>query len=168
MKKTVVLLRHGKSDWGASYSTDLARPLASRGRRAAPLVGRYLGAVCGDPDLLLTSPALRAHDTARLVHEAAGWRCPVETVDALYGASPDVVVDVVRGVDGGDLVVLVGHEPAWSATVSALIGGGAVRMPTAAAACVRFPLDAFAEVGFGLGTLSWLVTPKTLGRYAGA
>ena len=71
---TLLVLRHGKSDWKAEFDTDEHRPLARRGRRAARTMGRHLAAVGPAPTLALTSPALRAHDTVLRVLEAVEAR----------------------------------------------------------------------------------------------
>mgnify|MGYP000107872062 CR=1 FL=1 len=61
-------------------------------------------------------------------------------------------------------MLVVGHEPTWSALVAVLTGGARVRMPTAAVACVQFTTSTWSEVGAGAGELRWLVTPKLLKR----
>ena len=58
--------------------------------------------------------------------------------------------------------MVVGHEPTCSETVSFLIGGGLVRMPTAALARVDSLVEAWGEVGPGTGVLSWLVVPRLI------
>ena len=54
---SLLVLRHGKSDWDADYGVDADRPLAERGRRAARTIGRHLAEVGPEPTLALTSPA---------------------------------------------------------------------------------------------------------------
>jgi len=163
--KRIYLLRHAKSDWSADYEADHDRPLNKRGRGAAQQMGEFLTAIEQAPDLVVTSSAVRARDTAELAMSAGSWSCPVEVTRDLYAASPSAVMQLVHIHTGShDRLLLVGHQPTWSELVSALIGGGVVRMPTAAIARVDLDIDGWAEVEFGAGTLSWVVTPKLLAR----
>lgn len=161
--KTVLLLRHGKSDWDADYGRDHERPLATRGTKDAKRMGRFLAAAGPLPDLCVTSTAVRARTTLALAHEAGGWSAPVVETDVLYGCSPHDVLRVITATDDGiDTLLLAGHEPTWSETVEDLMGGGTVRMPTAALACLDFNADAWQRVGWGRGVLRWLVIPRAL------
>ena len=163
--KTLLLLRHGKSSWDVESLPDRERPLASRGVKAARRMGRFLERVGPAPDRVLCSPAVRTVETLRHAAEAGRWRAPAAVVPELYGASPHEVLACVRAVDAGvDTLLVVGHEPACSQTASALIGGAAVRFPTAALACIRLDAAAWDEVGPDLGELLWLVFPRMLVR----
>ena len=163
--KTILLLRHGKSSWDGPPRPDRERPLAPRGVRAARRMGRFLERVGPAPDRILCSPAVRTAETLRHAADAGGWRAPGTVVPELYGASPDDVLACVRAVDPGvETLLVVGHEPACSETASILIGGAALRFPTAALACVRLDAAGWNEVRPGLGELLWLVVPRMLAR----
>lgn len=167
--KTILLFRHGKSDWHADYGEDHDRPLNKRGVRAAKLMGRHLAQLGQLPDLVLSSSAVRARDTVRLAAEAGSWSCRIETTPELYTASPNEVLELVRQCpDDIDTVLLAGHEPTWSELTGELIGGAAVKFPTAAIARIGFATERWSEIGFGRGALVWLVTPKLLAGTAGA
>ena len=161
--KTILFLRHGKSDWDADYGRDHERPLNTRGTRDAKRMGRYLADTGPMPDLIVTSTAVRARTTVHLAHEAGGWTAPVAETDVLYGASLRDVLDVVHAMDDGyDTLLLAGHEPTWSSAVEAFIDDGPVEMPTAALACLQFDADAWTDVDWGAGTLVWRMIPKAL------
>lgn len=159
--KSLLLLRHAKSDWGVEYGEDHDRPLARRGRKAAARLGRLLHRADEVPDRIVSSTALRARETVRLAMEAGGWTCPVELAEGFYRSTPQEILTVVRSWDhAADRVLLAGHEPTWSALAGALIGGGTVRMPTAAAARIDFRAASWGELAFGEGTLQWLIVPS--------
>jgi phosphohistidine phosphatase len=161
--RTLLLLRHGKSDWNAAYESDHERPLAKRGTKAARLVGRYLTAIEQQPDLVVTSSAVRARSTAELAAESGAWSCPLRMEDRLYGADPAASLDVVQKIgDDVERLLIVGHEPCWSLLVGWLTGGSRVRFPTAALTAVAFEQTRWSEVEDGLGELQWLVTPRIL------
>lgn len=160
--KTILLLRHGKSDWGAPAS-DPERPLAGRGRKAAARMGRFLAASGHVPDLVVTSPARRARDTAARAASAGGWQALVLVDEVLYESSPREVLDVIRGQDDHhERILLVGHEPTWSSLAADLCGGGRLRFPTAALARIDPGTERWADVQPGSGELVWLVTPRLL------
>ncbi|MEM1125546.1 MAG: histidine phosphatase family protein [Bacteroidota bacterium] len=161
--KTVLLFRHGKSDWEADYGNDHERPLAKRGRKAANKMGRWLAQVGPMPDRVLTSTALRAQDTVARAAQAGGWTVPIEPDPALYLAAPAYLIRVMRSMpDEVETLMLVGHEPGWSETVEALMGGGSVRFPTAALAHLVCHVDRWEAVTPGCATLHALVIPRAL------
>lgn len=161
--KTLLLFRHAKSDWDAGFDHDHDRPLNKRGKRAARRMGRYLAETGAVPGRIVTSSAVRARETIRLAVEAGEWKSEIEVDKSLYESAPAHVVSCAQSqADTHDVVLLAGHEPAFSETVSLLIGGGEVRMPTAAIACIEFDVERWNDVQPGRGKLAWLVTPKTL------
>ncbi len=163
MSPELIIMRHAKSDWGADAPTDRERPLAQRGVKAAKRMGRLLAMVGSAPDLVLSSPAVRARTTVELAAEAGGWAAPVEIVDSFHGGGwNDVVTGVLAAAGDVRRILVAGHEPTWSDLVSVLIGGGGVAMPTGAAACVAISGDGWSRLGPGTGELRWLVTPGML------
>ena len=166
--KTMLLLRHGKSSWEIGSTPDRERPLAPRGVKAARRMGGFLGRVGPVPDRVLCSPAVRTAETLRHAADAGVWRASVAVVPALYGASPGDVLACLATVPGNpETLLVVGHEPACSQTASTLIGGAAVRFPTAALACIGLDVTRWDEVGPGRGELLWFVTPRVLARLDG-
>ena len=161
--KRIYVLRHGKSDWSSEYEADHDRPLKGRGVRAARLMGRFLAATGREPDVVVSSSAVRALTTARLAAEAGNWGCDVRVEPDLYGASRTRVLQEIRSLDTTiDSVLIVGHQPTCSDVVGSLIGSGEIRFPTAAMACIDVPTARWDAVEFGRGFLVWLVTPKLL------
>ena len=161
--KTLLVMRHAKSDWGAASGGDHERVLARRGIKAARKVGRFLTDSGTTPDLVLSSTAVRALTTAELAAESGEWGCEIITSRDLYASGPERVLDVVRETGNEvDRLLIAGHEPTWSTLVTWLIGGGRVRMPTAAVACLDLPHGDWIDLAPATCELRWLVTPKTL------
>lgn len=160
MTKRLLLFRHGKSDWTASYGRDHDRPVAQRGVMAAKTMGEQLTAMGQVPEFALTSSAVRARTTLELAHQAGDWDCLTAVTGELYEATVAQVIGVIRQQpDQYPSLMLVGHEPTWSETI-AYLGGGTVRMPTAAIACLEFDISRWSQVDQGRGTLLWLLPPK--------
>lgn len=161
--KTLLVMRHAKSDWDSPASRDHDRPLATRGLKAARRMGRFISDSGVAPELIITSTAVRAKKTAELAAEAGGWDGPITPDPNLYATDIERVLDAVAGTDPVvDRLLIAGHEPTWSSLVGWLIGGGRVSMPTAAVACLDFAHGGWADLGRGTCKLRWLVTPKTL------
>jgi phosphohistidine phosphatase len=111
--KTLTILRHGKSSWDDDKLPDYERPLSPRGEKNAPLMAERLTEAGIRPSLIMSSPAVRAWSTARLVAKAISY--PVEFLqrdDRLYLAGVDKLLDVMAEQDAAfNNIVLVGHNP---------------------------------------------------------
>ena len=159
----LMLMRHGKSSWDLPYVADHERPLAQRGVKAAAKVGRFLSAAGCHPDLVLTSTGgAGAHDR----EPGCGCRrvgCDMVRVPEFYGSGVNAVLEVIRDIEGApQRLLIVGHNPTWADLASRLIGGGELRFPTAAVACVRFNEGAWSRVGSSRGELLWFLVPRLL------
>ncbi|MFC1660223.1 histidine phosphatase family protein [Gemmatimonadota bacterium] len=169
--KTVLLLRHAKSSWDQPSLSDFHRPLAPRGRKAAPLVGRHMAQSELVPSRVLCSAARRARETWELVAEALGEEIPVEFREDLYHASPGSVLSLLhRLADDVDSVLLVGHNPTFEELADLLTGAAeeearanmSRKFPTGALAIVDFPVRRWKEVLAEGGYLRGFVRPKDL------
>lgn len=147
---------------------DRERPLAPRGERAAAAIGGWLARSGLEPDQVLTSPAVRASETARLAADAGSWKTAPTVEERLYGSRAHALLDLVRELpDEASRPMLVGHEPTSSLLAALLIGGGSLRFPTACIASVRFDLASWSDVVPGGGQLDLLLRPKLLHRVDG-
>ena len=128
---TLILLRHGKSDWSGGEPDD-ERPLAKRGRRQAAESGQWLAANIDRIDLAVVSPAERTRSTWDIVSAELDASPRVRVDERVYAASGGARLAVVRELpDDATTVVLVGHNPGLEDLVQALIGTW-VPMPTSA------------------------------------
>jgi phosphohistidine phosphatase len=159
--RSLILFRHGKSDWDAPFTADHERPLAPRGREAARHMGRLLRQTGQLPDLAVSSSAVRARDTLHIAVRAGHWPCPVRVDEALYETSPGATLDWLRRLEGDpQCLLLTGHEPTWSALAGLLIGGGSLRVPTATLLRIDFETEQWSGISAGDGELRWLLPPK--------
>ena len=120
------LVRHAEA---ASGEPDELRPLTPEGREAARELGRRLAAEGVRPDAVLTSPLLRARETAAELARAAGLQ-PEPDERLAPGASADGV-RAAAGERGGETVVVVGHQPDCGRIAAALTGGPEPAFPPA-------------------------------------
>jgi len=144
--KTLLVQRHAKSSWKHPELSDHDRPLNKRGKRDAPRMGRLVAAQGLRPDVIVSSTARRARRTAEEVARHAGCEGVVQLDRRLYLASPDEIVDVVRGVAGSARrVMVVGHNPGLEDLVARLAGRHET-LPTAALAALRLSIRSWAEL----------------------
>jgi len=162
--KTLLLLRHAKSDWDDPSLRDFDRPLAARGERDAPRIGKALRKRGILPDLIISSPAARAKATIEAVTRAAKMNLEIRFDEVVYGASSPELISLIRGLPEKDsCLLLVGHNPGFEDLVGRL-SGSHERMPTAALACIEFQADRWEDINDGEGKLLWVLTPKKLGE----
>lgn len=150
--RTLILLRHAKSDWSGNEA-DINRPLAKRGRRQAPEAGRWLAANIDRVDLAVVSPATRARCTWDLASTELEVLPQTRIDDRVYAASGSELLGVVRELsDDVGNVALVGHNPGIEELVSLLIGEW-VPMPTSALAVISLT-SPWSTVGDASGVLT--------------
>ncbi len=146
--KQLHVLRHAKSGHDDPTLSDHDRPLKKRGRNDARLMGRVLGANGLSPDLIVSSPARRALDTARIVAKQLGYDPQeVQTDRRLYLADIDDVMSVIRELnDAADHVLLCGHNPGLFELALFLGADDLDGLPTAACYRIDFAVDSWAAV----------------------
>jgi phosphohistidine phosphatase len=167
--KTILILRHAKSDWSDPYRTDFERPLAKRGLGDAPCMGEVLALFECVPDKIISSPAWRAKQTAELVAEACGYRKSIHWEGSFYGGGSQDLMAVLQCLpDTIERPMLIGHSPTLEETVALLLGHGGggwnedfpIRLPTAGLVCLDVGIEYWADLEPGDGVLRWFLIPK--------
>ena len=148
---------------------DFDRPLAPRGRRAAPRIATWLLRKDYVPDLVLCSAAKRAVETWDRLRTALAHDAEVQLLHDLYAAQPARILDIVRG-RGGDAesVLVIGHNPGMHELAHHVVHDGPAadlrrlrqKFPTAAAAVIDFDIDQWPDAQ--LGRLTAFIRPKDL------
>ena len=160
--KTLILMRHAKSDWTSGIDSDHARPLNPRGRASALALGDWLRDKSWLPDEVLCSSALRTRETL----EGLGLEAPVRFLDVLYHAGPEVMQETLKAAQG-DTVLLIGHNPGIAEFARLLLAeaprhGRFRDYPTGATLIARFPLDTWSALRWGIGEAAAFVVPREL------
>lgn len=171
-EKRLILLRHAKSAWPDSVE-DSARPLADRGRRAAPLMGAYLAKRRLAPDRILVSPARRTEDTWSLVQKLLPGVAGARTDERIYEASANTLLAVIRETDASiRSLMIIGHNPGLEDLARRLMASRegehaerlAEKYPTAGLAVFDFDGADWSAIQPGKGRLKAFVTPKSLAK----
>jgi phosphohistidine phosphatase len=159
--KTLVLVRHAKSAWPDGVP-DHDRPLAKRGRRDAPAVGRWLTDNAVIPQVAIISSARRAIETTELITAELEPSPRRIVTDEAYGASSAELLELVRTLPGeADVAMLVGHNPGIE-TLARLLAERASALgefPTSALAVLEFEPD-WDSVEPGSGRLIAFAVPR--------
>jgi phosphohistidine phosphatase len=144
--KTLFLLRHAKSSWKQPELNDHDRPLNKRGKREAPLVGKYLKEHDLIPDLILSSTARRARDTAQATAEESGYTGEIEYNKDLYLSDTACYLDILQYLpDSVNRVLVVGHNPDMDDFLTLLTDVNE-HMTTAALVQVDLPISSWHEL----------------------
>lgn len=169
--KTLLLLRHAKSSWDDPVLADFDRPLAIRGRKAAPRMGRELERRGWRPDAVLVSTAKRTRQTWDLVAAELSAAPRPEFRGVLYDASAEQLLAELRQAPAAaKTLLLIGHNPGMEDLAQMLAGDGSdaqalerlrEKFPTAALARLRFE-GAWTDLGAGAARLSHCLGPKDL------
>jgi phosphohistidine phosphatase len=181
--RTLVLFRHAKSAW--PDVPDHERPLANRGIRAAPVMGRWLRDAGLVPDLVLCSTARRARETWQFAQTGLAATPPVSFEDRIYGEDAMGLLALIREVPPATgTLLLIGHNPSIEDLALTLVspgpapgaaGPGAVsagdlermraKFPTAAIAVLQ-PAGTWHALAKGRARLTAFVTPRDLSASA--
>ena len=172
MAKTLLLLRHAKSSWDEPGLADFDRPLARRGREAAPRIGREMAKRSWLPDRALVSTARRTRQTWELAAAELPGEVPVSFEDSIYEAPAARILAAIRETpETAATLVVVGHNPGLEDLAVLLASPDSDRealarigkkFPTAGLA--RFPFDGeWTGIGRGGARLTEFMTPRELG-----
>jgi phosphohistidine phosphatase len=169
MSKRLVLLRHAKSSW-AEALPDHDRPLAERGRKAAPVMARFLAGRGIRPDLVLVSSAVRTQETWALMAPAleTGIRRDEER---LYEAPAEQLLALLQETsDAVGTLMVIGHNPGLEELARMLIKDGDAaaiarlyeKFPTAAVALLDIPVASWKDLAPQSARLVLFETPKSV------
>ena len=161
MLEALYLMRHAKSDWPDHVSRDFDRPLATRGEQDAHKVGLWLSENRVSPQVVLSSPALRAQQTTNIVCEHTGLEDVVQWVDAIYEASTQTLQTVLgRYRDTHKQILMVGHNPGFADLITELV----TVIPERFDIHKLMPAGALAHIAFGNGKtqLQDIIKPSEL------
>jgi len=169
--KTVILMRHAKSSWSDPELDDHDRPLSKRGRKSAPVMAKWLAEQGLLPDRILSSSSRRTQETVERMREEVPALPEAELSEALYHASPDVILAELQKLPGDcERALVLGHEPTMSSALllldSSATAPGLYRAyehyPTAAIAVIEADVDDWGEVEAGTARFTLFAVPREL------
>ena len=162
--KTVYIVRHAKSSWEDITLSDHDRPLLPVGVARTRKVAEYLKKKKIYPDIMLSSSAVRALETARILAGVIGY--PVEKIiveKRLYHASPDQIMEELFGLsDDLSSAMVFGHNPTLTYLANHFLKSGIDNLPTSGVVGIRFKTDRWEKLGEAKFKTKLIVFPKML------
>lgn len=162
MTKQLMLIRHAKAEWNSAAQTDFDRSLSKRGHSDAPEMAKRVLKQGLVPELLLSSPAVRALSTAR--HFAEEWQISasaISTNERIYEAGVRDLLRVVNAVDDAyAFIALFGHNPGLTDFVNYVSDAALVQMPTCGIILMEFSVESWAMVGAATSRILLFDYPK--------
>ncbi len=160
--KNLTIIRHAKSCWENPEVDDIARPLNTRGNNAITTIGSFLQTNKYLPDFVLSSPAVRAINTAKGIAAQLQYEPKKIQVEPLiyFGTSADILKLIFSISDKYQDVFLFGHEPKLSALIAHFTKKQLDKFPTCSVCRITFNSQKWENIKTGNCTL--LITPKEL------
>jgi len=160
--KKLTLVRHAKSSWKYPNLDDLDRPLNSRGRRDAPMMGKRLAKDKALPDLIISSPAKRAWKTAKIIAREVGCeKAKIVENTAIYEAEVSALVQIIQKIDDKhNNVMIFGHNPGFNSLSHYLTGYEVDNIPTCGIFVIEFAVNSWQKVSQGKGKFISFDYPK--------
>ncbi len=161
--KRLIILRHAKSSWDNADVSDYDRKLNKRGEKSAELMGEFLAAKQGNVDLILSSSAVRAFSTARIVSQKLNYNIDeIETTKKLYLAWVNDILKTIYSIsDNADSCILVGHNPGLTDLVNHF-GVRLDNLPTASVVCFEFEAQSWEDISRENADLKWFQMARDL------
>ena len=162
MKKTLIIVRHGKSSWAYPDLEDFYRPLKPRGINDAFSIGEALLERDIFPDLILSSPAIRAMNTAIIIARKLDF--PLQRIRAnegIYDASTYDLLKLISNVeDAVETLMIFGHNPSFTSLINQLQDELLYNLPTCGVFAIRLEMEKWSEVTGCNGTKLFDLYPK--------
>ena len=162
--KTLYLMRHAKSSWETTGIADDHRQLLPKGVRKTKLVANYMIRDGGKIDLMLSSQAVRAYETAKIM--AACLDYPVENIlkdRRIYDGPYDRMLDLIYSTSNdADSLMIIGHNPLITQLANLFLHPGIENMPTSAVVCISFQSAKWEEIPVSRSEKKFYIFPKLL------
>lgn len=162
--KTIYILRHAKSSWDFPHLADDERPLLDKGKKRTRLINEFLLGKNIKPDLIITSHAVRAYDTARIVARAIGYpREDIRISKTIYHADAANLIDQFYDLpDTAKSAMLVGHNPTLTNFVNRYLDKKIEWLPTSGLVGISFHTDQWVNISAADHAADFLITPSML------
>jgi phosphohistidine phosphatase len=143
--KTIFFIRHAKSDWSIECD-DFGRALNKRGKKDAPFMANRLKKYNVKPDIIISSPAKRALDTANIIAKTLN-AANLITKQELYDSDFAAYLNIIQNIDDKHKTVfIVGHNPIITDICENLSGIYIANIPTCGIFCIEFDTDFFSQI----------------------
>ena len=158
-------MRHAKASKLTVGTADIERGLHSKGKKNASLIGKRLNLLGDIPDLIISSPANRAVETAHiLAHE---FNYPLQNLmlePSLYGSSSKEAVEMLKKQSGVKSILILGHNPLFEELAGFLCKSAPKKIPTCGVVCFQFKQEEWSKIVKGQSKLIFADSPQNKDR----
>ena len=161
--RTLFILRHAKSSWKDANLSDFDRPLNARGERDAPIMATRMREAGHRPDLIVSSRARRALETARVFADTLELDPgALRDTEALYLARVADMIELIRSAaDDCERLMIVGHNPGLTTLINTLGRVELDTLPTCGVFCLQFDIDRWQDLDpASPGDVTWYDLPR--------
>ena len=164
MTKTLAIIRHGKSTWDYGPIADMDRPLKENGISNTILISQKIKERKIVPDLMITSPAVRAYSTALIVARELGYPTEKIVIDSsIYGDSEEDILEIIKSTDDTvNHLFIFGHNPAFTFLPNQFLSKQIENLPTSGLALFEFATEKWAEISKQNVATEICIFPKQL------
>ena len=161
-QKTLIIVRHAKSDWTIEGQRDFDRDLNQRGYRDAPRMAMQFSQTGFIPDLIISSPAKRARITAGFFAERLEYNEEdIAFDDSIYESTVGNILSIINSIEEDySNVMIFGHNPAFTYIVEYLSDYDLVNLPTCGIIRISFEVETWAEISKSTGNVDSYMFPK--------
>ena len=162
--KQVYIVRHAKSSWDNFELSDHDRPLMPAGIRKTEKIITFLNSKKVAPELIISSSAVRAYETAKLIAEGIGYNADkIIKSKAIYHAGEDEIYDELFSVDNHiNSVMIVGHNPTLTNFVNNFVRTEIDNLPTTGVLSVEFKTNSWALITKAKFKVKFVIYPRML------
>ena len=163
--KTLYIARHAKSSWKHPELSDVERPLNKRGKRDAPYIGNLLKEKGVKPDLLISSPAVRAKKTATVIAEIIDYpKSRIKIDDSIYESSSSELINIIQRFNNKyKSVMMFGHNPGFTMLNNYLTDSYIDNIPTCGIVGIHFN-SSWKEINGDSGKAFFFIYPKLFAK----
>ncbi len=164
--KTLYLIKHAKSDWSVPGESDMERDITKKGLKNIKTMGSYLALRGIQPDVILSSCALRAQETSNILADKIEFSGPKYYLQELYLSPPELIKEIIMAQDDQfSKMFIVGHNSQLSELVFMLSGEHVAKMPSLGIVAIEFDIQEWDELEDKQGEIEFFITPKQFKYY---
>ena len=164
--KTLYLIRNARSDWNDIGASDFERGITKKGKKDIQTMGSYLMLKNVMPNIILSSCALRAQQTADVISESLQYKGKIEYLQELYYTPTSTLLDILYMQDiSVELLFVVGHNPQLTDMANMLIDEHISKIPSSGIVAIDFDIQEWSELRYTKGKIDFFITPKQFKYY---
>ena len=162
--KTLYIMRHAKSSWNSEYIYDWERPLIENGIKKTKKVSDFLINKNLTLDLIVSSHAVRAKETAYMIADALDYdRNEIIINNNIYDSDEEALMNEIYALPNNkDNIMIVGHNPTFSQFANYFLAKKIDFLPTSAIVSISFETEQWEKIESSIKKVNFIAFPKKL------